>query len=70
MYKIEKINLDKGTTKELYTYYFYKKGVSNVYEVTTNGDSCTASVYKDAEIDSRFNWGTSLPKYIIKNLEL
>ena len=69
MYKIKKINLDKGTTKELYTYYFYKKGIPTVYEVTTNGDSCVANVYKETEIDSHFNWSNSLPKYIIKKLE-
>ncbi len=51
-----------------YKTYFYHKLSSKVYEVITNGYACTASIRCECGISKDLNWGSTLPKYILKQL--
>lgn len=61
-YTIKKVDLSNGA-KEAYTSFYYKRGLELVYEVTTDGFMCAASVQDKLNI-RHYNSARTLPKYI------
>ena len=65
--ELRKIDLTKeGEPK--YTTFFYHKNSKVAFEVKGNGYTCAISLLDELGLSRDFKFGTSLPKYILKQL--